>query len=117
VNALVLYDAGFAKSQPGWSTYADAVKWRPLRELCQRIWDAIKAAAQAVVEALAPMARGFFDFARTLTASGLLPPSPAELHASARWTSPLTGQRFRVAGRRGDKHWIPVAPTRYRRKW
>ena len=39
---------------------------------------------------------------------------PAHLNNSARWRDPMTGEKWRVAGQRGNKHWIPSGPTRER---
>jgi hypothetical protein len=74
------------------------------------------------VEQLADVVRGagaqLASLGCQMQEAGHLPPDPTAKRHGDRWTTPVDGTKWRIAGRRGRPatyHWIEAGPTGWRR--
>ncbi|HVX20895.1 MAG TPA: hypothetical protein VHB02_06090 [Acidimicrobiales bacterium] len=137
-NAIVLYDDDFARSNGYvYDNGAPVLLMEAIRRMhaerlqmieetgvdplvvvqAQSVIDTADRALRALTPIITEAAHALSSMARKLQVWGLLPPDPTGQRHGTRWTSPVDGTRYRVAGRRGrvaTYHWIEAGPRRAR---
>lgn len=85
-----------------------------IADACRDFMRVVVSIVDAASAAIASFGRQVETTYQWLQRVGYAPPDCTDMLAGEKWRSPITGTQYRVAGKRGNRHWIESGPRRAR---